>query len=86
MAKRKAVREGEEFYFCTGETVRTVSECCDRLETLSDAAFGYHVNDQKNDIYAWINDCLDPALAKRIQYLTDRKMMIKELRIPKLKK
>ena len=85
MPKRKTVREGEEFFFCTGGFARTVAECCDQLEALSDEAFRHHVNDQKNDIYTWINDCLDPALAERIRYMTDRTLMIKELMLPKPK-
>ena len=83
MAIRKNVREGEEFFFCTGEFARNITECCDVLETISGAAFRHHVNEHNNDIYTWIKNCIDPDIAERIQYSTDKDLLIKELIMPK---
>jgi hypothetical protein len=79
MAKRKKVRPGEAFAFRNGQTAETIAELIAQLKTMDPADFNHHVNDQKNDIYTWLRDCLDPGLAEKIKNVRDQDKMIKML-------
>ena len=80
MAPRKKVREGEEFYFCNGESAKTVAECRKHVEKLSPEEFAFHVNDTKNDVYNWIRDCINPAYAESIKDLQDQAALVQALK------
>jgi hypothetical protein len=76
MMKRKKVRENEGFVFRSGQVVETKDQLVAVLKTLNLEVFRYHVNDQKNDIYNWLRDCLDSKLAETIKDVRDPKRMI----------
>lgn len=49
--------QGEKrFYFCNGQVVSKLSELPQILRNIDDGTYGYHVNDTRNDISAWIGD------------------------------
>ncbi len=79
MATRKKVRTGEEFVFCTGATAATIAQCRKELKKLTAEQFAHHVNAQRHDVYTWIRDCLDAALAERIRDLKERDALVKAL-------
>lgn len=80
MASRKKVRKGEEFMFCNGASAASLAECSRQLAKLSPQDFSFHVNESKNDFYNWIRDCLDPALAKKIEKVRDKEKLISLLK------
>lgn len=79
MARMKKVKTGEEFVFVNGATAGTVAQLRNELKKLNDEQFHHHVNEQKNDFYNWLNDCVDPALAQKVQGLMDRDKLIQAL-------
>jgi hypothetical protein len=79
MAKSRKVRAGEEFVFCNGTKAATLAQCRAELRKLTPEQFAHHVNAEKNDIHAWLRDCLDVALAGRIRGIRDRDALIKAL-------
>ena len=79
-ASRKKVRAGEEFVFVNGATAATIAQARTQLMTLTPEQFAHHVNQEKNDIYVWIRDCLDQTLAERIRDIKDREKLIAALR------
>jgi len=76
MGKRKKVRPGEAFVFRNGQTAETKTQLVAQLESMDPAEFHHHVNDQKNDVYAWLRDCLDPELAEKVKDVRDQDTMI----------
>jgi len=49
--------QGEKrFYFCNGQVVAKLSELPQALRNIDDGTYGYHVNDSRNDISAWVSD------------------------------
>jgi hypothetical protein len=79
MASAKRVRPGEEFIFCTGATAATAAQCREELRKLTPDQFRYHVNQEKNDIFNWVRDCLDAALAGKIRDVTERDALVRAL-------
>ena len=79
MAKMKKVRDGEEFLFCNGARAATVAQCRKELGKLTAEQFAHHVNTEKNDISTWIRDCLDPALARKIEGIREQKALVAAL-------
>ena len=79
MATVKRARPGEEFIFCTGATAATAAQCREELQKLTPDQFRYHVNQEKNDIFNWIRDCLDGALANKIRGITERDALVRAL-------
>ena len=80
MAKRKKIKEGQEFYFCNGTVAHTITECRKCIESMSLEEFTHHVNDTKHDVYTWIRDCIDPALAETIKNVRDKASLTSLLR------
>ena len=76
MQKRSKVRENEAFVFSSGQTAETRKQMIDALKIISPEVFYFHVNEQKNDIYNWMHDCLDAGLAEKIKDVRDREQMI----------
>lgn len=80
MAKAKKVQPGEEFLFVNGTTAETVSQLRTQLKKLSPEQFSHHVNSQKNDVYNWLRDCVDPSLAERVRNIRDQGQMVEMLK------
>ena len=80
MGTRKKVRPGEAFLFRNGQTAETKAQLLARLKTIDPGDFHHHVNDQKNDIYSWLRDCLDPGLAESVKDVRDLDAMIEALK------
>lgn len=78
--KKKKVTAGEEFIFADGTTAETKAQLVTRLKKITPDTFAHHVNPGKNDIYTWLNECLDSDLAAAVRGLTDRQAMIDALK------
>ena len=80
MVKRKKANPGEAFYFHNGTYVQTRAQLVAQLKKLTPEEFATYVNDQKNDVYNWLNSCLDSELAKKVEKVRDQKKMIQLLK------
>ncbi len=80
MVKRKKVKQGEAFYFHNGTYVETRAQLVAQLKKLTPEEFATYVNDQKNDVYDWLQNCLDSELAKKVKKVRDQKKMIEFLK------
>ena len=80
MVKRKKSKPDEAFYFHNGTYVQTKAQLVTQLKKLTPEEFATYVNDQKNDVYFWLRDCLDSDLAKKIEKVRDQKKMIELLK------
>ena len=76
MVKKKKVNAGEAFYFHNGTYVETKAQLVAQLRKLTSQEFATYVNDQKNDVYNWLQNCLDSELAKKVDNVRDQKKMI----------
>lgn len=71
---------GECFWSCDGRISGNLKELRDNLAAMSDEAFAYHCNQEKNDFAVWIAESLkDEKLAKAVRRTKDRKGMIKKI-------
>jgi hypothetical protein len=80
MVKRKKVKPGEAFYFQNGTYAETRAQLAAQLKKLTREQFATYVNDQKNDVYNWLYNCLDTELAKKVKKVRDQKKMIELLK------
>lgn len=80
MTNRRKIKEGEEFVFCNGKIAQNVAQCKKEIQNLSQDEFSFHVNDEKNDFYNWIKDCIDPKLAEDIKDIKDQTELVKLLK------
>jgi hypothetical protein len=80
MTKRKKTKPGQAFYFHDGTYVETKAQLLAQLKKLTPEEFATYVNDQKNDVYNWLNSCLDSELAKKVHKVHDQKRMIELLK------
>ena len=56
-AKSRYEAQGEKcFYFCNGQVVSRLNDLPGVLRNIDDGTYGYHVNNNKNDISAWVSD------------------------------
>ena len=63
----------ERFVTCDGRQLRSIFELVDALDSMSDDAYYYHVNEERNDFSAWIEGSLqEPKLAAAIRDITSR--------------
>ena len=76
MIKRKKAKSGEEFYFHNGAIAETKAQLVSQLKKLTHEEFLSYVNDQKNDVYNWLRDCIDSELAKKIKNVRDQQKLI----------
>ncbi len=76
MVKRKKAKPGEEFFFHNGARAETKAQLVSQLKKLTPEEFISYVNEQKNDVYNWLRDCIDSELAKKIKNVNDQKKMI----------
>lgn len=71
---------GECFWTCDGRIAGNLKELRDNLAEMSDEAFAYHCNKEKNDFATWVAESLkDEKLAKTIRKTKNRKEMIKKI-------
>jgi hypothetical protein len=80
MIKRKKSKPGEAFYFQNGAYVETKAQLLAQLKKLTPEEFATYVNDRKNDVYNWLNSCLDSDLARKIEKVRNQKRMIELLK------
>jgi hypothetical protein len=80
MIKKKKVKPGEAFYFHNGTYVETRAQLVAQLKKLKPEEFAAYVNNQKNDVYDWLKNCLDSELAKKVEKVRDQKKMIELLK------
>jgi hypothetical protein len=69
-----------KFYFRNGEVAEDIPGFLAIIEHIDDDTFAYHCNKDKNDFFAWINDCISPKLGKKIKAAKTRKALIKKLK------
>lgn len=77
---RKKVKPGEEFRFVDGSVAETAAQLAKRLKRMTDQEFGSYVNEDKNDFYTWLRDCLDTDLAEKIRDLKSRDRILAALK------
>ncbi len=80
MGKRRKIKDGEEFVFCNGAIAKNITQARKEVKKLNPDEFSFHVNDQKNDLYNWINDCIDSELAEKIKNIKDQNEMVLALK------
>ena len=75
----KTAPAGQEFHFCDGVAAESVETLVEHIKVLSPEQFKNHVNKERNDFFNWINDCVDPAVAKEIKSLKSQRSVIEKL-------
>jgi transketolase len=64
------------FQLYGGEIIRTIPELEQALKKMDDSTFRHHVNKEKNDFSAWIQDCFgDKMLAEELRKRNSREAM-----------
>lgn len=71
------IAEGEQrFFLKNGEAISSLRELRDRLSTMDEDTFNYHVSKDKNDFSSWIKEILlEPGLSEEIMHSADSKEM-----------
>ena len=62
------IKPVEPFYLHDGRVIRRLSELIKILDDIDDNIFSEHVNDWKNDFYAWIKDCISDDIAEIVKH------------------
>jgi hypothetical protein len=65
---KKAISEVHpdvRFWLCDGTTLKSLQELHDALAIITDEAYVYHANDDRNDFANWVNDILDDEVLAR---------------------
>lgn len=73
----------DENYFklCLGIELRSLEELEVALESMSDKTFKFHVNSEKNDFQAWIQEVIkDEKLTTALENIKDRDKYLAEVR------
>ena len=73
------VAKGKEFVFSNGAIADSVVTLKKQMKDLNDEEFTFHVNQDKNDFYNWIRDCIDNDLAEKIDGILDKDDILKAL-------
>ncbi len=61
------------FWFSNGDSAGSLEELMGKLKVIDDECFAHHVNEEKNDIAAWIESLpKGKVLAKNVGKLKDR--------------
>ena len=61
------------FYCNNGHVLRNMSDLAGELKSMSDEAFAYHANSEKNDFVNWVRDIVkDETLAMSLQKARSR--------------
>ncbi|HLD04957.1 MAG TPA: DUF5752 family protein [Candidatus Nanoarchaeia archaeon] len=70
----------KRFFLCNGEVLSDVHELMERLKTMDDDVFKYHVNAERNDFANWIRDVFeDKKLAREIARIKIKENLAKKL-------
>ncbi|MFW6230568.1 MAG: hypothetical protein ACOC32_00935 [Nanoarchaeota archaeon] len=80
MVTRKKARTGEEFIFCNGHSAQSIPGLKKEIKKLTAEEFSFHVNNEKNDFYNWIKDCIKPDVAEQIRDLKDCEKILAALK------
>lgn len=80
MAKRRKTKPGEAFRFENGEIAETKTQLIAALKKMPDSEFSRYVNENKNDFYTWLHDCLDGDLAECIRGIRDKGEIVRVLK------
>jgi len=68
------VHPHKEFCFCNGVHVKNLQELLTTLETINDAIYQFHANNEKNDFSRWINEVIgDSELASKLKIADKQK-------------
>lgn len=74
--------DGDKRFFCVdGQVLHSAEDLQKALKTMDEHTFIYHVNDERNDFAAWINDVLgDVRFAEKFSQIRDQKEAAKKVR------
>ncbi len=74
---KKRIRKYKRFELANGNELKTVYDLVKALKEMDDETFHYHVNDERNDFYHWINEVFfrDDKLAKLVKKSKTRVQM-----------
>ncbi|MFA5375450.1 MAG: hypothetical protein WC455_06830 [Dehalococcoidia bacterium] len=73
--RRLADVPDQHVFWChDGRILHNLRELMDALEMMSDEAYAYHANKEKNDFSAWVKDIIgDDKLARDLTRSSDRR-------------
>ncbi len=75
-----SIPEDKYFYAIDGTVIRSLGELPDALRNMSPEAFSHHVNDDKNDFHAWVNDVFaHSSLARKLKRARRKEDMAKQV-------
>ena len=75
-----AIDKSEYFYLSTGDTIRDIAELEQKVKTMPDDIFSYHVNSDKNDFASWVRYSLaNKALADKLEFAMDKDSFLSTL-------
>lgn len=65
---------GEHYFvLCNGQTIKSIKELADTLESVEDSVFFHHVNAERNDFATWVKDIFsEEALANELSGVADK--------------
>ncbi len=70
--------EDKVFWVNGGQVLRNLKELGEALNTMSDEAYTYHANGQKNDFIQWVRDVIgDDKLAGKLKGISTRAQVAK---------
>ena len=70
------------FWINNGPIIKNLEELANFLPNIDDGIFHHHVNKDKNDFAAWVNDVIgDRELAKSLMSANNRNSVLKNLKI-----
>jgi len=76
----KGAPSGQEFYFCDGVVVNTVAKLTKHIKELSPEGYSYHVNQDKNDFYNWVYNCISKKNGELIKGNISQKDLLEKLK------
>ena len=76
--KMKA-NEGEEFHFRDGSKATSAEELLDAVKGLAPSEVSEHLNENKNDFYEWLKNCVDEEAAENVREARDHRTLVEKL-------
>lgn len=68
------------FYVNDGTVIKNLGELPDALRNMHPDTFAFHVNDEKNDFYNWINGVFEhTSLARKVKSVKRKETMAKKV-------
>ena len=75
-----AIPSDKYFYVCDGTVIKHLGELPDALRNMHPEAFGFHVNEEKNDFHVWVSEVFEhPKLARSIKNVKQKESMAKKV-------